>query len=344
MMKSNPVTTVLFLWNPKDELRGYLTDRLKKYNDVRLIFPEEGDDEKFYFRHAPEADVIVGWRPTEELLEKAYKLKLFINPGAGVQRILPMFREVNKTRDVVLVNGHGNSYFTAEHIVALLLAMLNKVVPHHNWMVEGKWRMGDNNAVSIPLRDKNVGLLGYGAVNKKVHRFLSGFDVRFSILRKNWDKLTESLPTEVAKYEPGSLHNFLRAIDMLIIAIPQTEETIGLIGKDELELLGRDSFLVNAGRGIIVDEVSLYNALKNGVIAGAAIDVWYDYQPDEDTDGRRYPCNFPFHELDNIILSPHRAASPFSDLKRWDEVIENIGRFADGRDNFLNVVNLTAGY
>jgi phosphoglycerate dehydrogenase-like enzyme len=94
----------------------------------------------------------------------------------------------------------------------------------------------------------------------------------------------------------------------------------------------------------VVDEESLYHALENRIIQGAAIDVWYEYRPDEDLKGRKYPYQFPFHTLDKVVLSPHRGASPFDDLKRWDEVIENIRRFSEGRRDFLNVVDLDREY
>ena len=140
------------------------------------------------------------------------------------------------------------------------------------------------------------------------------------------------------------LDEFLRAIDILIVSLPLTPKTEGLIGERELELLGPDGLFLNVGRGAVVDEESLYNALKDRVIAGAALDVWYNYTPISDEGGRTSPYNCPFHELDNVVLSPHRAASPFRDLKRWDEVIENISRFAEARTDFLNVVDVKAGY
>ncbi|MHA1367692.1 MAG: hypothetical protein ACTSP5_14955 [Candidatus Heimdallarchaeota archaeon] len=68
-----------------------------------------------YLRYAPEADIIVGWRPAEELLDAAKNLQLFINPGVGVQGIIDLFKKVNQTRDITLVNGHGNTYFTSQH-------------------------------------------------------------------------------------------------------------------------------------------------------------------------------------------------------------------------------------
>ena len=337
------MTTVLFIWKVREVLQEYLKNGLKDLK-VTLIFPEKADEE-FFLKNASKADVIVGWRPTEELLSKARKLKLFINPGAGVQHLLELFANIQKKRDVVLVNGHGNCYFTAQHIVAMLLALMNKIVPHHNWMVQGKWRLGDTEAKSITLREKRVGLLGYGNVNKKVHRFLSSFDVSFSILRKHWDKdKAYKFPTSCQKYELNQLHDFLKDIDVLIVAIPLTKETEGLIGKEELELLGENGLLVSAGRGEVIDEESLYEALKNDVIAGAAIDVWYNYKPEPDEQGRKFPTQFPFYELNNVVLSPHRAASPFDDLRRWDEVIENITRFVRGEKKFLNEVNVEEGY
>ena len=94
----------------------------------------------------------------------------------------------------------------------------------------------------------------------------------------------------------------------------------------------------------MVAEDALYDALARGRIAGAAIDVWYDYKPEPDEDGRRFPFHHPFQRLENVILSPHRGASPMSDLGRWDEVITNLRRLTDGRRDLLNVVDLERGY
>ncbi len=334
---------VLFIWQVRDELKDYLNKGLLSL-DVQLIFPERVHEE-FFLEQAPDADIIVGWRPTKRLLESAQKLKLFINPGAGVQHLLEMFGDLQKKREVVLVNGHGNSYFTAQHIVGMLLTLMNKIIPHHTWMVEGKWRFGDTQAKSIPLRDTRVGLLGYGNVNKKVHQFLSGFDITFSILRNHWDKDEDyRYPTPFERYSISQLHEFLQSIHILVVAIPLTSKTEGLIGRKELELLGKDALLVSAGRGSVIDEESLYDALRDNIIAGAAIDVWYDYHPEPDEKGRKFPTKFPFYKLDNIVLSPHRAASPFDDLRRWDEVIENITRFVKSEIKFLNEVSIKEGY
>ena len=336
-------TNVLFIWKPRKELEDYLRDGLSSVDNLKLIFPEEETEEE-YLKLARKANIVVGWRPSREFLETAEKMKLFINPGVGVQHHLEPFRELVKTRDVVLVNGHGNTYFTAQHVVALLLALTNKIVPHHNWMVQGLWRRGDSYGKSKPMRYRNIGLLGYGAVNQKVHKFLSGFNVSFSIYRNSWDGKSEDLPTPVKRYDSGQLEEFLKEVDTLIVAVPQTADTTDLIGRKELELLGEDGLVVNIARGPVINEKALFDVLSNGTIAGAAIDVWYEYQPEPDKEGRKFPYHYPFHELDNVVLSPHRGASPMDDLERWNEVIDNITRFADGRSDFRNVVDLGRGY
>lgn len=336
---------VLFIWQVREELRNYLLSNLSQYSqEVNLIFLDDVSNDNL-LKHATDVDILVGWRPNKEFLLSSNNLKLFINPGAGVQHLIELFKEVNSLRStkITLVNGHGNSYFTAQHVVALLLALTNKVIPHHNWMVEGKWRMRDTDAKSIPLRYRKIGLLGYGAVNSRVHKFLANFNVDFSVLRNSWSE-TVSYPTSIKKYTIAQLGEFLKEIDILIIAIPLTTYTEGLIGEKELELLGTEGLVVNIGRGPIIKEEELYLCLKNKIIRGAAIDVWYNYNPESDSQGRKFPSKFPFYELKSVILSPHRGASPMDDLERWNEVIENISRVIKGESRFLNEVDLKSGY
>ena len=325
------------------EVQNHLKERLKPLSNVELMFPENTSDD--YLKNiVSEVDVLIGWRPSKILLESGKNVKVFINPGAGVNHLLELFIELNKYREVTLINGHGNSYFVAQHAVAMLLTLTNKTIPHHIWMKEGKWRTGDQDAASIPLRFREVGLLGYGAINKKVHQFLAGFDVKFHILRKDWNKQKDKLPTEAKKYDIDELDHFLKEIDVLMIAVPNTSLTSGLIKAKELKLLGSNGLIINVARGDIINQEDLYNALKYNTIQGAGIDVWYDYRPHPNKEDLKYPYEFPFHDLDNIVLSPHRGYSPFSDLLRWDEVIENIKRISQGRSDLINGVNLKEEY
>lgn len=341
-------TTVLFIWDADERLKYHLNKSLMNISGINLIFPSEISQENLV-KLAKNAEIVVGWRPTKELLFAAENLRLFINPGAGIQHLIHLFRELSSSRKIILANCHGNSFFVAQHTVALLLALTNKIVLHHNWMVAGKWniaraRLGIEDAKSLPLRDRKIGLLGYGAVNQKVHKLLSGFDLKYSILRRDWEKQSIQLHSRVKKYCYPELQQFLEEIDTLIIGVPLTSLTKNLIRMRELELLGSEGLLVNVARGPVVNEEDLFTALKREAIAGAAIDVWYNYSPSSDSRGRKYPFSFPFHNLRNVILSPHRAASPLDDIQRWDEVIENIRRFANGTETFINVVDLEKEY
>ncbi|MFX1376942.1 MAG: NAD(P)-dependent oxidoreductase [Promethearchaeota archaeon] len=335
--------SVCFISMIPDTAREYISQKLSNFNNINLVFRSKTSNQNLLDLVA-NADILIGWRPTKDILSAATKSRLFINPGAGVQHLLDLFREINKKKELLLINGHGNSYFVAQHAVALLLTLMNKTIPHHQWMRKGIWRTGDNDAISIPLRFKRVGFLGYGAINQKIHRFLSGFDVEFSILRKHWEKQLSPLPTKANKYDFPQLHEFLKNIEILFIGVPLTSMTKKLISRKELEFLGKDGIIVNIARGDIIDEESLYISLRDKVIKGAAIDVWYDYTPKSNDEDKKYPFHFPFHTLDNIILSPHRGYSPFGDLLRWDEIIENVKRMAQKRDDFLNVVDLDEEY
>ena len=150
---------VVFLWKPEHDLRATLENGLRNVSNLDLFFPES-DSAEIPDAVMKEAQIIVGWRPTPEIQQKARRLALFINPGAGVQHLIPLFQKLESTRAVTLVNGHGNAYFTAQHAVALLLALTNRVVPHHQWMSAGLWRRGDSHAASIPLRHRTVGFFG----------------------------------------------------------------------------------------------------------------------------------------------------------------------------------------
>ncbi|MEJ2758695.1 MAG: NAD(P)-dependent oxidoreductase, partial [Anaerolineales bacterium] len=93
----------------------------------------------------------------------------------------------------------------------------------------------------------------------------------------------------------------------LIITLPLTEETQGLIGAEELALLPPQSIVVNVGRGPVIDQHALYHALREGHLHSAGLDVWYNYPPDEASRANTPPADVPFQELENVVMSPHRG-------------------------------------
>lgn len=191
------------------------------------------------------------------------------------------------------------------------------------------------------LRGKTAGILGAGHIGRAAASMLRAFEMRTIGLRRQRNAPSDPFD---AIYGRDDLDDVLREADVLFVALPGTQETWHLIGERELQLLGDEGYLVNIGRGEVVKEAALFDTLRERRIAGAAIDVWYDYHPDADETGFRFPSACPFHELDNVVLSPHRAGNARPSVSDWDVVIENINRLADGRTDLINLVDIEGGY
>ena len=128
-----------------------------------------------------------------------------------------------------------------------------------------------------------------------------------------------------------SLH--LPTADFVVVAIPSTPETVDLIGARELALMKPTAFIVNVGRAAVINERALYEALRSRQIAGAGLDVWYQYPvPGQ----KRLPSSCPFHELDNLIMTPHKPTVETMNF-RWKEIAVNIARHVAG-EKLVNVV------
>jgi phosphoglycerate dehydrogenase-like enzyme len=126
--------------------------------------------------------------------------------------------------------------------------------------------------------------------------------------------------------------------------LPLTDQTRGLIGEKEISLLPDHAILVNIGRGPVVDQGALYHALKDGKLHSAGIDVWYNYPPDEDARANTPPADYPFHELDNIVMSPHRGGGAAEvEVLRMTHLAELLNAVARGGP-VPNKVDLEAGY
>ncbi|MHA1518764.1 MAG: NAD(P)-dependent oxidoreductase [Promethearchaeota archaeon] len=348
---------VVFLYNSlSPHVIRYLENALREY-PVDLIIPKNIDFESMR-PLVSKADVLIGWKCSTELLTHARNLRLYITPYTGISYLIKAFRKLEVPLTCPIVNAHGAASLIAQHAVALLFGILNHLVVHHLEMIAGKWVPGGEGIEepypSIPIGGRKIGLLGYGSVNRQVHSMLSGFPVEFHALRRDWSK-SDSLPLDgpsskapqlppITKYNPDELEAFMTTIDTLIIAAPITKETREMITMDHLKLLGPQGVVVNVGRGKIIRENDLFNALQTKIINRAALDVWYVYNPDPDQFGRLWPYSEAFNTLPNVLLSPHRADSPFDDLRRWDDVILNIKKVVEGKDDYLHIVNLEAGY
>lgn len=354
VQRSTPSTPirVLFLYNSvSPRVLSYIKNRLRDFTNVEIIIPESLSIPDL-IPLAQKANVILGWNCPEELFPYIRHIKLYITPYTGLSYLIRKFRKMNPPPQFPIVNSHGGAKLIAQHAVAMLFGILNHLVIHHMEMLDGTWIPGgegvDERFPTIPIEGRNIGLFGYGHINQNVHKYLQGLSGNFHILKRSWDNFqNQQAPTKFTRYTPDQLDIFMEKIDTLIIAAPLTPETREAIKMKQLELLGKNGkkgIIVNVGRSKIINEKDLFTALKENIIARAALDVWYIYNPEPDSHNRLWPYSKPFNTLKNVLLSPHRADSPFDHLSRWDDVIENIKRAALGRTDFLNLIDVERGY
>jgi phosphoglycerate dehydrogenase-like enzyme len=248
-------------------------------------------------------EILISGRPQAADLESSPHLRAVIVPWAGIPQETGLL--LKRFPHIALHNLHHNAAATAETAVALLLAAAKLVVPMDQALRRGDWSSRyEQPSPALLLAGKTALILGYGAIGRHIGRACLAMGMTVMATKRNTEETRES-PVEL--YPPHRLHQLLPRTHVLIISLPLTPETESLIGKEELELLMPGSILVNIGRGAIVDEQALYAALAGGRLHSAGLDVWYNYPQDEAARRATMPSQLPYHQLDNVVLSPHRG-------------------------------------
>lgn len=275
-----------------------------------------------------------------EWLDASPTLRAVVVPYAGVS--IEMQELLQRYPQIALHNLHYNDIATAEFAVALLLAAAKFIVPLDQRLRQGDWRQRYSGAPSLLLSGQRALILGYGAIGRQIAPICQAMGMQVSGVRRH----PPSAPHEngVAIYPVTELARLLPAADILICVLPQTPETVGLIGAAELAALPPGAIVVNVGRGPVIDEEAFYHALRTGHLAAAGIDVWYTYPHDEAARGQTLPSRFPFHELDNVVLSPHRGGwLEATEARRLQELATLLTAAANGQP-MPNLVDKHLGY
>jgi phosphoglycerate dehydrogenase-like enzyme len=326
--------------------QGLINDEYKQIykqqlpDDVELVFPSDTSEETL-LELIPTAKVFVGYQVSEILLETAKELSHIQVPWTGTNSLdLKLLKEY---QNLTISNSHSNSLSIAEHAVALFLSAAKQLVYRDIQMRKGSWKPRYDDTNSFWLTGKTVGIIGFGAIGRKVARMLKhGFNMKVLAIKRNPN---ESPEEDLCDFlgSIDDLDNLLSESDFILIALPLNEETRGLIGESQFKLIKNTAILVNIARGPIIDEKALFTALEQQTIGSAAIDVWYNYPQNRDQPTEVYQ-NYAFETLDNIIMSPHSA---FKVLDREEvfakDIIENIHRVFEGKTP-LNQINLDLGY
>ncbi len=285
--------------------------------------------------------ILISGSPTREQLAAAPGLRALVIPWAGLpEEAGDLLRDFP---GVAVHNLHHNAAPVAELAMALLLAAAKFVLRYDNALRGNDWRIRYEPAAPTVILDGRTALiLGYGAIGRRVAVACRALGMTTLATRRRLDAPQMDGGTEV--HPAAALPDLLPRSDAVIVCLPHTPETDGLLGAAELALLPARAVLVNIGRGPVVDEKALYEALRDGRLWAAGLDVWYSYPPDKASRADWPPSAWPFRELDNVIMSPHRGgdAAGIARLRLTD--LAGMLNAAAAGEAMANRVDLDAGY
>ncbi|RZK71025.1 MAG: hypothetical protein EOP25_06980 [Rhodococcus sp. (in: high G+C Gram-positive bacteria)] len=295
-------------------------------------------DEAALIEDLRDADVYVGGRFTPSMASAAERLRLVHVAGAGTDNI--NFDAL--AQDVLVANTFHHEKSIAEYVVAAAVMLRRGFVAQDKALRQGVWATSvydDLLTQSNSLQGARVGFVGFGHIGQATWTLFRAFGASGAAVtgRGNVDAPSAGLDWAADVSQLGRL---LVESDVVVVSAPLDDRTRGMIGAAELRALGSGGVLVNVGRGPLVQEQALFDALSSSTIAAAAIDVWYDYPG---PDGRGRPSALPFAELPNILMTPHSSGvSRQTFLGRVDDIADNITRLARG-EHLRNVVAPQSG-
>lgn len=276
-----------------------------------------------------QAEVAVSLR-FEPSFPPAPRLRLLHVPGSGMDAV--DFHALPPA--CVVCNVYEHEVPIAEYVMLAMLewviryAEMNIVFRSDTWSEVYRSRVPHDE-----LAGKTVGLVGYGRIGRAIAWRARAFDMRILALSRTPREADDLV---IAFFEPDRIGPFLEACDFVVIACPLTQETRGILGRAELERMKCSAVLINVSRAEVVDEASLFEALRQQRLAGAVLDVWYGY-PKSAADSTA-PSRFTFQDLPGVYATPHSSAWTRQLFeRRWAVIADNIDRLAGGRP-LTNVV------
>lgn len=287
-----------------------------------------------------DAEILLSGNVQGDFIRKATKLRMIQSLGAGIDKIdLDAVRERD---DLIVCNSHVNSAEVAEYAISLLLAATKNIIPSDRELRAGNWIHRWGGPVhNLEIRGKKVLIIGLGHIGADIAKRLRSFDVIIVAATFSGGSRNAELVDQVVRI--NEIKPQAEDSDFIILCLPLTEESKNLVDREFLSWMKPTSVLVNISRGQIIEEQALYKALKERQIHSAALDVWWRY-PSKWRGTAVPPADIPFHELDNIVMTPHRAA--YSENIRRDLNVfacENILRFIRG-ETPLNIIDIERGY
>jgi phosphoglycerate dehydrogenase-like enzyme len=344
------VRRVALSWRPSEEELQLV--RASVAGDVEFRYPDEREIAWNRFACSPDvlarlmlgAEALIGWAaPTRKALSDARRLKFIAWLHAGCDQLdLPWLAE----RGVQVANVRGaNGTVVAEHAVALVLGLAKRIRQNDQAAREVRWQgWWDPSVSSVELEGRTACVLGFGNVGRRIVPMCRGFGIRVLAVRRSGG-VADTGDAEVVVGGPDDAQKFIGAADFVVVAMPLTPETRGYFDAERLSWLKPGAYLVNVGRGDIVQERAVFDALVAGRLAGFASDVWWNYA-DEMPPGYHFatPSRLGVHRLPNVLASTDSAANIVAVKERMIGLgAESLGAFVAGRE-IPRLVNPTLGY
>lgn len=315
------------LWHAPAWIRERLEKDFPEHTFVQLQNYDRAPEE------IPDTDVFIGWSLRPEQFIAAKKLKWIHSPAAAVHQL--MFPELIRS-SVLLTNSTGiHGPVVAEHAIAVLLALAKRLPQAMQYQAKKIWsqdQLWQEQPRPREVADATVLVVGMGGIGSEFTVRAKALGMKVLAVRENPAKGNGGAD---AVFSPAQINEVLPQADYVFLCTPVTPATTGLINTERLRRMKPDSYLINVGRGPLIDEPALLDALQNRRIAGAALDV-FNEEP--------LPADSPFWSLDNLLITPHTAAVT---ERLWERhyrlIVENLKRFIAGKP-LLNEVDKTRGY
>ncbi len=306
-------------------------------DDLRRDFPQhtfvDAWDGETLRRRLPDADIAFSAAIDRVAFAALTRLRWVQSPAAGVGGMLGPELVASP---VVLTSARGvRARAIAEHVLGVTIALARQLPLVIRRQAAHEWALNEieTSGAVLTLKGRRMAIVGLGSIGLEVARIAAPFGMRVSAIRKRID---QPLPPQVEEIlPPERLHDLLGKSDVVVLSAPLTADTQNLIGTRALDAVKRGALLVNVGRGKLLDDEAVVAALKDGRLAGAALDVFTKEPLDPGS---------PYWDLPNVIVTPHISGS-MEDY--WTPLValfaDNLRRFEAGQP-LINVVDKSAGY
>lgn len=318
----------LDLWIAPQWFADRLGKEFPQFQVVRLTSYDNLEKE------LPQTEVAFTFSIRPEQLQFANHLRWVHSPAAAIHQFLyPEF----VASDIVLTNArevHGP--VVAEHVMALVFALAKRIpedVRNQQKHVWGQGKLWLEGLCPREVAGATLGLVGLGSIGRNTAKHASALGMNVIAVREHPDRPKPESVHEV--FPAAGLNEMLSRADYVVLSPPLTPATRGMIGSDQLRRMKPDGYLINVGRGPLIDETALHDALEERKIGGAALDVFENEPLSPDS---------PLWALDNLLITPHTAGMT---TKLWERhytlFSENLGRYLAGQP-LLALVDKTRGY